>query len=100
MSSDLFRRLTAFKLELADIEEVIAVPDHEEGKHQFYKLRSQIAHGSSLLLNEFGGMGGGTAAQMQDSSKEDLHVIVRLALRNWLIPEIREAIESQAVSDQ
>jgi hypothetical protein len=75
-----------------------AVPGHEEGKHQFYKLRSQIAHGSGLLLNEFGGMGGGTAAQMQDSSKEDLHIIVRLALRNWLIPEVREAIASQALS--
>lgn len=73
-----------------------AVPGHEEEKHQFYRLRSQVAHGSSLLLNEFGGMGGGSAAQMQDSAREELNTVVRLALRNWLIPEVRENIETLA----
>lgn len=75
-----------------------AVPGHEEEKHQFYKLRSQIAHGSGLLLNEFGGMGGGSAAQVQASSKYELETVVRLALRNWLIPEVREKIEARAAS--
>lgn len=70
-----------------------AVPGHEEEKHQFYKLRSRIAHGSGLMLNEFGGMGGGSAAQLQDSSKLELETVVHLALRNWLIPEVRAKIE-------
>ena len=74
------------------------VPGHEEEKHQFYKLRSQVAHGSILLLNEFGGMGGGTAAQMQDSSRYELQTVVRLALRNWLIPEVRQRIEVRSRS--
>lgn len=69
-----------------------AVPGHEEQKHQFYKLRSQIAHGSNLLLSEFGGFGNGSAAQMQDISQSELQTVVRLALRNWLIPEVRESI--------
>jgi hypothetical protein len=73
-----------------------AVPGHEEEKHQFYKLRSRIAHGSGLMLNEFGGMGGGSAGQLQDSSKLELETVVHLALRNWLIPEIREKIEMAA----
>lgn len=72
-----------------------AVPGHEEQKHQFYKLRSQIAHGSNLLLNEFGGFGNGSAAQMQDISQSELQTVVRLALRNWLIPEVRQSIASR-----
>jgi hypothetical protein len=75
-----------------------AAPGHSEAKDQFYKLRSRVAHGSSLLLNEFRSMGGGSAAQLQQHANDRLEELVHLTLRNWLIPEVREAIAARAAN--
>lgn len=72
------------------------VPGHSEEKDHFYKLRSRIAHGSDLMLGELSGWGGGNQAAIQQFAGYRLEDIVRLALHNWLYPEVRSGIEEAA----
>lgn len=73
-----------------------AVPGHSEEKDQFYRLRSRIAHGSGLMFAELSGWGGGSQATSQHFAQYRIEEVVRLALHNWLDPDVRSAIDEAA----
>lgn len=70
--------------------------NHTEAKDQFYKLRSRIAHGVWLQHSDYSTWGGGSHARLEEFDVDRLEELVRYVLCNWLDPEVRDRVATQA----
>jgi hypothetical protein len=69
-----------------------AAGQHTEGKDQFYKLRSRIAHGAWLQHGDFSRWGGGSQTRLEEVDVDRLEETVRYVLYNWLDPDVRDRV--------
>lgn len=73
--------------------EVLA-PGLEGDNEEFYRVRSKLAHGHSLLDHEINGFTMGHAGTTEQTQLSRLRDVVRIALYHWLIPDFRHKLNS------